>query len=115
MLRKIARILLLTITTIVFAFALLSGSEEYGGGFMGIIKNSPNTLPWLLLFGLNYLAWKRELVGGSIIAVFGLTISWFFNFSGGRFDIMVFSMTSLITILGFIFIYLGINKTEEDE
>lgn len=115
MLRKIARILLLAITTIVFVFALFSGSEEYGGGFIGVIKNCPNAFPWLLLFGLNYLAWKRELVGGSTIAVFGLMISWFFNFSSGSFDVIVFAMTSLITILGFIFIYLGINKTENDE
>ena len=113
MLRKIARTLLLAITTIVFVFALVSGSESYGGGLIGIIKNSPNAFPWLLLFGLNYLAWKRELVGGSTIAVFGLMISWFFNFNDRRFDIIVFAMTSLITILGFIFIYLGINKNEQ--
>lgn len=55
-LRKIARTLLLAITTIVFVFALVSGSESYGGGLIGIIKNSPNAFPWLLLFGLNYLA-----------------------------------------------------------
>ena len=42
MLRKIARTLLLAITTIVFVFALVSGSESYGGGLIGIIKNSPN-------------------------------------------------------------------------
>ena len=105
MLRKTARILLFTITTLVFVFALLSGSEGYGGGFMGIIKNSPNALPWFLLFGLNYLIWKKELLGGIILTVFGLFISWFFN-SGERFYIEVFCMTSIITLLGIIFIYL---------
>ena len=58
--RKTSQILLLLITTLMFVFALLSGSEGYGGGFMGIIKNSPNTFPWALLFGLNYLVWKKE-------------------------------------------------------
>jgi len=115
MLRKIARLLLLIITAIVITFALLSGSEEHGGGFMRIIKNSPNALPWLLLFGLNYLAWKRELVGGSIIAMFGLYVSLFLSFNGGKFAITVIATTSFITILGFIFIYLGINKNKNDE
>ena len=105
MLRKTAQILLFTITTLVFVFALLSGSEGYGGEFMGIVKNSPNALPWLLLFGLNYLIWKKELLGGIILTVFGLFISWFFN-SGERFYIEVFCMTSIITLLGIIFIYL---------
>lgn len=110
MLRRIARLLLFTITSIIFVFALVSGSETYGGGILGIIKNSPNALPWLLLFGLNYLVWKRELIGGSIITIFGLLITWFFNFNNSNFDITVFSITSTITVLGFIFIYLGINN-----
>ncbi len=109
MLRKTARILLFTITTLVFVFALLSGSEGYSGVFMGIVKNSPNTLPWLILFGLNYLIWKKELLGGIILTVFGLFISWFFN-SGERFYIEVFCMTSIITLLGVIFILLGLKK-----
>ncbi|MBC8266881.1 MAG: hypothetical protein H8E84_07950 [Flavobacteriales bacterium] len=109
-LRIIAQILLFTITSIVFVFALFSGSEGYGGGFIGIIKNAPNALPWILLFGLNYLAWKKELIGGVVLTLFGIFISWFFNFNGGRFDIIVFSMTSLITILGLVFVSLGINK-----
>ena len=58
--RKISRYTLLLITTLVFIFALISGSEEYGGGFKGILKNSPNTLPWLLLLGMNYLVWNKE-------------------------------------------------------
>jgi len=94
----------------VFLFALLSGSEEYGGGFMGIIKNSHNTLPWALLFGLNYLVWKKELYGGIILAIFGLFIAWFFNFSGPNFWRTTFAFTSFITLLGVIFILLGLKK-----
>ena len=107
--RKTAQILLLLITTLVFVFALISGSEGYGGGAIGVIKNSPNALPWLLLFSLNYLIWKKELLGGIILTVFGLFISWLFN-SGERFYIEVFCMTSIITLLGVIFILLGLKK-----
>ncbi len=108
--RRTSQILLFAITTLVFVFALLSGSESFGGGFMGVVKNSPNTLPWLLLFGLNYLVWKKELLGGIILTIFGLFITYFFNFNGGNFDIIVFSMTTLITLLGIIFIFLGNGK-----
>ncbi|MBT6809046.1 MAG: hypothetical protein HOA52_06130 [Flavobacteriales bacterium] len=107
--RIIAQILLLLITIIVFIFALLSGSEGYGGGFMGIVKNSPNSLPWLLLFGLNYLVWKQELLGGIILTIFGLFITWLFNFIGPNFWWTTFAFTSFITLLGILFIYLHLN------
>ncbi|MBT3417725.1 MAG: hypothetical protein HN427_03005 [Flavobacteriales bacterium] len=107
--RIIAQILLLLITIIVFIFALLSGSEGYGGGFMGIVKNSPNALPWLLLFGLNYLVWKKELLGGIILTIFGLFITWLFNFSGPNFWWTTFAFTSFITLLGVLFIYFHLN------
>ena len=108
--RKTTQILLLLITALVFVFALLSGSEGYGGGFMGIVKNSPNALPWLLLFGLNYLVWKKELIGGVILTLFGLFITYLFNFSGPNFWWSTFIMTSSITLLGVIFIYLHYEK-----
>ena len=71
-LRNVARYTLLTITIIVIGFALLSGSETYGGGVEGILKNSPNTLPWLSLLVFNLIAWKWELAGGIAITLFGL-------------------------------------------
>ncbi len=110
--RRTSQFLLLLITTLVFVFALLSGSEGYGGGFMGIVKNSPNALPWLLLFGLNYLVWKKELYGGIILTIFGLLITWFFNFRGSNFWWTTFTMTSLITLLGIIFMFLGSKKVK---
>ncbi len=110
MLRKIARTLLLLITIIVFVFALLSGSESYGGGFWGIIKNAPNALPWILLFAMNYLVWKKELIGGVVLTLFGLFITYLFNFSGPNFWWSTFIMTSSITLLGVIFIYLHYEK-----
>ncbi len=108
--RRTSQFLLLLITTLVFVFALLSGSEGYEGGFMGVIKNLPNTLPWILLFSLNYLVWKKELYGGIILTIFGLLITWYYNFSGPNFWWTTFTMTSLITLLGVIFILLGLKK-----
>ncbi len=55
--------ILLVVAAFWFVFALLSGSEEYGGGIIGIMKNSPNAIPWLILFGAVYCAWRWRLVG----------------------------------------------------
>ena len=110
--RKTTQILLLLITTLVFVFALLSGSEGYGEGFMGIVKNSPNALPWVLLFSFNYLVWKKELYGGIILVIFGLFITWLFNFRGPNFWWTTFALTSLIPLLGVIFILLGLRKSK---
>ena len=49
---------LLIIGVLIFIFALLSGAESKGGGVVGIIKNSPNALPWVFLLVLVYVAWK---------------------------------------------------------
>ncbi|SDS18517.1 hypothetical protein SAMN04515667_1600 [Formosa sp. Hel1_31_208] len=56
LLKYIARYALLLIASLLFAFALLSGSEGYGGGIMGIVKNSPNALPWVVLMFLVFVA-----------------------------------------------------------
>ena len=57
-LRYTARIILLIISSFWFVFALFSGSEMYGVGLKGVLMNSPNALPWLLLLVFNYIAYK---------------------------------------------------------
>ena len=103
-LRNIARYTLLILGILVFIFALLSGSEDYGGGISGIIKNSPNALPWLVLLVLIFVAWKWELVGGIIITALGLAMMYFFNFRGPNFFLVTFILTLLIVTLGSFFI-----------
>ncbi len=102
-LRNTARYSLLVIGILVFIFALLSGSEDYGGGFAGIVKNSPNALPWLLLLALVYVAWKWELIGGIIITALGFVMMYFFNFNGQNFFVSTFILTILIIALGSCF------------
>ena len=78
-LRYFTRTVLLLLASFWFIFALLSGAEQYGGGFLGVVKNSPNALPWLLLFVFMYIAWKWEQIGGIIVAVFGLVSIFMFD------------------------------------
>lgn len=103
-LRNTARYILLVLGILVFIFALLSGSEDYGGGISGIIKNSPNALPWLILLIIIFIAWKWELVGGIIITLIGIVMLYFFNFRGPNFFLVTFILTLVIVILGSFFI-----------
>jgi hypothetical protein len=77
--RTIAWWALLVIAGWWFLFALLSGSETYGGGLRGIVMNSPNALPWLLLLILVGVARRRPRLGGLFIAFFGVLVLFFFR------------------------------------
>ena len=103
-LRNIARYSLLALGILVFVFALFSGAEEYGGGFEGLIKNSPNALPWLFLLVLVFLAWKWELVGGFFIVILGVVLFYFFN--SHRLNLLSFAsiLSYSISFLGGFFI-----------
>ena len=79
LLKKGVATILFIITSFWFVFALLSGSEYYGGGLKGILMNSPNALPWLLLFVFVYLASKKQLIGGLIISLAGILTIFSFD------------------------------------
>ncbi|MBB3840605.1 hypothetical protein FHS57_004625 [Runella defluvii] len=108
--RVFARYTLLIITLLTLVFALLSGAETYGGGWQGIIKNSPNALPWAGLLLLLVIAWKWELIGGSIITFFGLFSIYFFNIGRNHFYWSTLLLTLFITLLGGCFLASGIIR-----
>lgn len=60
-------------------FALASGAEEYGGGIYGLIRNSPNAIPWVVLIGVLVLAWRYPFVGGLIYVGAGVFTLLFFK------------------------------------
>ena len=109
-LKRTAMYSLFILGTLVFVFALLSGAEQYGGGMNGIIRNSPNAAPWLLLILLVLIAAKRELIGGILLTLFGCAAIYYFNFSGSNFWWSVFILTILVTILGSFFIFSWLLK-----
>lgn len=100
----IARYTLLVISIVVISFALISGSEDYGGGIQGVLKNSPNAIPWVSLLILVFIAWKWQLVGGILVTTLGLFLFYFFNFNSPNFFISTFILTLVIPILGFLFL-----------
>lgn len=103
-LKNIAFFGLLLIASSLFIISLLSGSRDYGNGIIAIIKNSPNALPWFVLLLLILIAWKKQLIGGVLIFIFGLLLVYFFNFNGPNFWWFTFIMTSIIPFLGFLFL-----------
>ena len=88
------------ISILVFGFALVSGAENYGGGFTGILKNSPNALPWMALIVLAIVSWRNALLGGILTTLFGIVVVYFFNFSGPNFFLSTFIITSSIVLIG---------------
>ncbi len=96
--RYASRTVLVIVSSFWFVFALLSGSGEYGGGIKGIMMNSPNALPWLLLGVLVTVAFKWELVGGLSVAGMGVFTVFFFNAYKSAF--VFFSISVPLVVLG---------------
>jgi hypothetical protein len=99
-LRGIARYTLLVIFSLVFIISLLSGSGDYGGGLMGILKNSMNSVPWLILLSILFIAWKWELIGGILITTIGTIAIYYFNLREAEYLKFTFFMGLIIIIFG---------------
>jgi len=95
-LRYTSRTTLLVVSAFWFVFALFSGAEYHGGGLKGIAMNSPNALPWLLLFVFIFIAFKWQLIGGSLIAIMGLSTMFFFDAFESLFVLVAISLPLLI-------------------
>ena len=95
----VIRIAMTVITVLIIAFALVSGSEDYGSGLKAIIKNSPNALPWLLLLVPVIVAWISEKYGGILLCFLGLVLVLFFN-TGANFFWSTFFVTLSIPVSG---------------
>ncbi len=112
--RIVAQTLLTLIALFFFVFALLSGAEEYGGGMSGIIHNSPNALPWLLLLILAGATWKWEKASGIIVVLFGFFTLIAFNAWHEPFVLFAISLPLLVLggILVGISVYAGKSGQE---
>ncbi len=100
--RRLARGLLVLLTMFWFVFALLSGAEEAGG----LVRNLPNTMPWILLFALVYVAFRRELIGGVLISVAGLGSALFLNAMSGA-PIVFWAISAPLVALGLALVWCG--------
>ncbi len=100
--RNIARIILLVLTSLLFLFSLVSGADSSEGVIKGIIMNSPNAFPWLILFLMIYIAFKWELVGGILITLMGFSSIIFYR--SWKHLFVLFAVSIPLIVLGNILI-----------
>ena len=103
-LHKTADYVLLVLGILLFIFALLSGAEQYGGGLHGLIRNSPNALPWLVLLILWFIARKNELWGGILILLAVVGAFVFLVTRGNTMHIFPLAILLIIFIMGSFFV-----------
>lgn len=70
---------MLLFSVMLFLFALFSGAEVGEKGLPGLISNSPNALPGLVLLLLVYTAWKYSIIGSLLFVIAGLAMMFFFG------------------------------------
>ncbi len=107
---NIVRAVMLFYTVLFILFSLFSGSEGYGGGVKGLLRNSPNMFPWLVLLLINFLSWGWEKTGGILLIIYGLFSAFFFGgFTGNMF--IVFAITVPLIVFGIATIVFGNFKS----
>jgi hypothetical protein len=63
-----------TFAVFFLVFALMSGAEK-----SGVLKNIPNALPWIILLVFACIAFSKEIIGGTLIVLFGIFTIMFFG------------------------------------
>lgn len=97
---SISLIILLIFGLLVFMFALVSGSETFGGGLYGIIRNSPNAIPWAALLILVWVAYRWKLIGGILITLLGFGLLYLFRIFTAEFATITFIIALFPVVLG---------------
>jgi hypothetical protein len=93
----IGAILLLMVWSIaLFLFALMSGAEATDGTIVGIVANAPNALLWLVPIVLIYVTWKRQIIGGLLFFLFGVTTILLFSTHQSIVALLVISTPALV-------------------
>jgi len=107
-------VILITISIVLLFFTLISGSEEYGSTFSGIVQNSPNATPWVVLLIGSLIGYKRPVFGGFLVFMIGLGMFFFFNFQG-NFFFTTFIISLIIPLFGFLLLMCGYYLKKADE
>jgi hypothetical protein len=92
---------------LILIFSLISGSEAYGGSLAGVVKNSPNSIPWVIFLILVIIAWKSNVWGGFLLVIFGGVITYYFNFTGSNFFMTTFIFCLMVIFLGLVVLFTG--------
>lgn len=105
----VIKILITLIACTIFVFALCSGADTYQNPLMGMLKNLPNTMPWIGLFMLVYITWRWELIGGVLLVMFSVFLFIFFNVINGNIFVFCVIIIPLFS-MGLFFIMHGLRR-----
>lgn len=94
----ISKIVLIAYALFFGIFAVFSGSDALSGGISAVIQNSPNAVPWIILFVVVLLLWKYEAATGVIVIIMGLIAASFYDFINNP---------SLLFIISFPLVFFG--------
>ncbi len=92
----IAKILAVLYAGLFTVFALLSGAENTNG-IKGILLNLPNVAPWLLVWGVVFIAWKKPKIGGVLFLALAIISVIFFNTHKGFIQFSIISLPLFIS------------------
>jgi len=98
------------ISLLLFVFALFSGAEE--NTFQGLLKNSPNALPWLIMLAISLFGWKHRLVTGIAALILGTFFIVFLAVNGSTLFV-VYIVVGLIPMFGGLLV--GSHYAEKSE
>ncbi len=77
-------------------FAWASGSENAGGGIIGILRNAPNAIPELVVLLILLLTWKHPKRQAIVLLVVGLVVLVGYPILVGGLDWWVMFLTELV-------------------
>ncbi|MDZ7844446.1 MAG: hypothetical protein U5K99_06565 [Anaerolineales bacterium] len=111
--KKVSRSILMILAAFWFGFSLFSGAESFGGGWRGLLANSPNALPWLALLIFVYFSWTYEIISGALITAEGIFTLFFFDAFNSLFVLLTISLP--ILLLGFSLLVTGYLTRKPDD
>jgi fatty acid desaturase len=97
------RILLPVMAMGLIVVSLMSGSEN-----SGILKNTPNALPWILLLVFALIAFRWQILGGILVVLFGIFTIFFFG--AVEFLWILFVISLPLIAIGLILTLSGFSK-----
>jgi hypothetical protein len=75
---------------------LVSGAEEAGGGFFGLVRNAPNAIPESVFFFILAVTWKKPKLQGIILTATGLILLVGYPIIAGRIALWVVILMEFI-------------------
>ena len=106
MIKIIGQIYLLSLSLLAFYFALISAIDVSNINGLELLQNLANTTPWIVLFSLTLMSWKRLILSAYLITLFGAITLYFCTSADWAFPIVIF-LSATIPATGLVLLFCG--------